>query len=168
MKRCKKIIACRALLITKFIPGLLLALAPFISVFAQPSLSRLQTKLQLQGSVSQTGLDFKMISPTQAGLFFGDNINLTDAQVINWIEDQLEIRPDADMFRINNNAANTGTVEVKKLQQYYRGIKVEFGVINITGKGGKIAMMQMEFYKCLQKIKQLVNLITSVLKQNLD
>ena len=146
MKRCKKIIACRALLITNFIPGLLLALAPFISVFAQPSLSRLQTKLQLQGSVSQTGLDFKMICPTQAGFFFGDNTNLTDAQVIKWIEDQLEIRPDADMFRINNNAAKTGTVEVKKLQQYYRGIKVEFGVINITGKGGKIAMMQMEFY----------------------
>jgi Zn-dependent metalloprotease len=118
----------------------------FGTLIAQPSLSRMQLKLQQQGANAETGIDFKMISPSQAGILFHSNGSLPETQARQWLEEQLEIRPDADLFRLDDNIANTTGIEVKKLHQYYRGIKVEHGVINITAKSGRIAMMQLEFY----------------------
>ncbi|MBL0357311.1 MAG: hypothetical protein IPP72_10700 [Chitinophagaceae bacterium] len=123
----------------------LLLLLPVV-LLAQPSLTRMQLKLQMQGPVSQTGIDFKMISASQAGILFTGTLNLPETQARQWVEEQLEIRNDADAFRPDNNVANTGSMEVKKLHQYYKGIKVEHGVVNMTSKAGKIVMMQLEFY----------------------
>ncbi len=127
-----------------FIAGILLVFV-FGAVIAQPSLSRMQAKLQ-SNSALLNSIEFKLTSATQGSILFKNDFNLPETQARQWLEDQLEVRQGDDALRIDNNVANTRAIEVKKVHQYFKGIKVEHGVINLTSRNGRMAMMQLEFY----------------------
>ena len=124
------------------VPLLLLASA----AFAQPSLLKMKARLDMAGNVQAKGTQLNLVNASQAGILFSGDASLNDNQVNAWLSSQLDLRPTMDAINPEGKAANTGDLAVSKLRQYYKGIKVEHGVINTTSRNGKLAMMQMEFY----------------------
>lgn len=123
----------------------LLSLSVFsTAVFAQPSLSRLQSKLSKADAPQ--GIDFRLLTTTQAGMFFKDNVNIPETQAEQWLGGQLELRQNVDVLAFEKVTTTGGNLSVKTLHQYYRGIKVEHGVANIMSKNGQIRTMQLEYY----------------------
>ncbi len=122
-------------------------LVPLFSL-AQPSLSIMRSGIESKGNYSSSGVLFKLITPTQAGIFFSGDYNLSAANTKSWIENLLQLRPGIDELRAdNNNVANTPDgFSISKLHQYFRNIKVEHGTVSVTTKSQKAAMVQLEFY----------------------
>ncbi|MEO6720067.1 MAG: M4 family metallopeptidase [Ferruginibacter sp.] len=116
------------------------------AAFAQPSVLTMKSSLDRANDVQSKGAQFKMISASQAGVLFSADASLMENQVAGWISNQLGLRPAMDELKPEGKTSNTGDLAVSKLHQYYKGIKVEHGVINSTARNGKLAMMQMEFY----------------------
>jgi bacillolysin len=116
------------------------------TAFTQPSLSKMKTKLQSQGATLEKGLDFKLLTPTQASISFGDDFNVPQNEAEQWISNHLQLRGSIDALTTETNTLNKGNIITKKLHQFYKGIKVEHGVVNVTTKEGHAAMMQLEFY----------------------
>lgn len=97
-------------------------------VFSQSSLEKMSAKLRLQPGGINTGLNagikMTVVTPTQAGILFLENNRLAEDQSLPWLENQLSLRKGTDVLKPENIDVNTGDVTIKKLHQYYKGIKV--------------------------------------------
>ncbi|MBC7888471.1 MAG: M4 family metallopeptidase [Ferruginibacter sp.] len=115
-------------------------------VFAQPSLLKMKSRVDMKDNVEAQGAQFNLINATQAAILFSPGAALMENQVAGWLTGQLGLRPATDVLKPEGKTSNTGDLVISKLHQYYKGIKVEHGVISSTARNGKLAMMQMEFY----------------------
>ncbi|MEO6453221.1 MAG: M4 family metallopeptidase [Ginsengibacter sp.] len=125
---------------------ILFLLSSFLKGFSQTSLSAMKAKLDLKASLQTPGIKMTIITPSQAGILFPPENIITTDQSVQWLATQLDLRQGIDVLSPENNVINTGEVTVNKLHQYFKGIKVEHGVINTTNHNGKVAMMQLEYY----------------------
>lgn len=62
------------------------------------------------------------------------------------LQDQLKISQDYQFLKTRSEADNIGFTH-EKYQQYYQGIKVEFGIYTLHGRSGKVESMSGEFYE---------------------
>jgi Zn-dependent metalloprotease len=115
------------------------------SVFSQISFPKVKGKLDLQNQQQKTDRHITINSKTQAGIYFRDK-QLQDNKSADWIKTQLELRQGIDSLKEDTSYAIYDGITIKKLHQYYKGIKVEHGVINTTSSHGNVAMIQMEVY----------------------
>ncbi|MEP7141523.1 MAG: M4 family metallopeptidase [Ferruginibacter sp.] len=117
----------------------------FQNAIAQPSVQKLKLELQQKKAVV---LDFSLNQqmPAQESVLLARNANLPIISIKDGLSSNLKLRPNTDLLVQINVPVKFGSFEVQKLQQYYKGIKVEHGIINATGKNGNTAMIQMEFY----------------------
>ena len=123
-------------------------------VYAQPSLSRMKSVIDQEESVQPKGIKMKLVHATQAGVLLEARAGITPAALFGWLDKKLALRQNQDELRDENREVVTGDrYTVKKMHQYYKGIKVEHGVINSTSKNGMIRFMQMEFYSIPDSFK---------------
>lgn len=127
---------------------ILLLLASLICLhsllLAQSSIYKLQNNLT-RGGIANLSIKIDVISNTQAALIFSRGGGIPEAQSRDWLTNQLGLRQGIDLLT-DDGLINTGSTTVQKFHQYYKGVKVEHGVINTTGSNGNVAMIQMEFY----------------------
>lgn len=115
---------------------------------AQPTLLKMKEKLQLQKTVTKIDFDFK-VNPKQnnlATIHFSPTTALKPSDSKQWLTTQLQLRKGVDDLITKPNIARYPAMQVEKLEQYFKGIKVEHGIIKAASIGGKLAVMQMEFY----------------------
>ncbi|MEP7109867.1 MAG: M4 family metallopeptidase [Ferruginibacter sp.] len=115
------------------------------NTIAQPSVQKLKVELQ-QTKAAVVDFSINQLMPAQASVLLDRKVNLPITNVKDWLSMNLKLRPNTDLLVQRNVPVNFGSFEVQKFQQYYKGIKVEHGIINVTGKDGNTAMIQMEFY----------------------
>ena len=116
---------------------------------AQPSLQKMRAKLEPTTPGQPAGAKMTIEAQLHASVFFTD-ITITSvrqAEAATWLTSQLELRQGTDaLIEETNRTTLIGNLTVTRLQQYYRGIKVEHGTINTTARNTQLAMMQLEFY----------------------
>ena len=118
-----------------------------MSAYAQPSLLRMKQTIDNEELLQPKGRSIKLINSTQAGILFKNNTELQQSNAINWLSQKLALRQNEDqLVDENRDVLTVDNFVVKKIHQYYKGIKVEHGVINSTGRNGNIAMIQLEYY----------------------
>ena len=129
-----------------------LILAPIfinsISV-AQPSLQKMQQKLSAsKQNTAQSFYRFEVTSKmkNQGSILFSPDMAIPKANLQAWLADKLELRPGADAFIQRQPATIYAGTQITKLQQYYKGIKVEHGVIAEVDTKNSVRLLQMEFY----------------------
>jgi Zn-dependent metalloprotease len=115
------------------------------STMAQPSVQKLQTQLR-QTAVPVADFTINQQMPEQASLLFDKKANLPITGVGDWLSTNFQFRANTDALVQKAAPAIFGSFEVQKMQQYFKGIPVEHGIINATAKNGKLSMLQMEFY----------------------
>lgn len=126
---------------------LILQSMAYVNLFAQPSVTKLKQALDNEEQLQPKGRSLKIINSTQASILFETNTTLRHANAISWLSQQFVLRPNLDQLLDENRDVTTGSgYSIKKIHQYYKGIKVEHGVINATSKNGRLAMMQLEYY----------------------
>lgn len=119
-------------------------LVPFAA--AQPSLRSMNQQLAGEKPSPSGSYRTTLINPSQLAIRFNGPA-LYKADVKNWLQTKLALRPGTDeLVDKGRSTRPTSTMEVLNLQQYFRGIKVEHGIVNITCSNGRAAMMQLEFY----------------------
>jgi Zn-dependent metalloprotease len=119
------------------------------SATAQPSLEKMQLKLAAEKQNTATSfykfeLNSKM--PAQAGLLFSADMGVNTTAVQSWLASRLELRQGIDALQQQDKKTMYAGTEISRLQQYFKGIKVEHGVIALVTNADKIRLMQMEFY----------------------
>lgn len=122
--------------------GILLGLTGW----AQPSVQRMRDRLQQQSPGLIADYMLNMPFREQASVRFqkGREFSMNSAE--QWLQNNLELRPAMDALESRSMPVSYGNYEVKRLQQFFKGIPVEHGVINITAKSGLVQLMQLEFY----------------------
>jgi Zn-dependent metalloprotease len=120
----------------------LLCVVAFVN--AQPAVYKLT--INKQGALPLKRSNIKLITPVQAGILFrGYDLNIDD--VPQWLQQKMEMRTGTDLLKKERPVTPASrNFEVNSFFQYYKGIKVEHGVVNITSRNGKVAAMQLEFY----------------------
>ena len=129
-----------------FCSGLLLASA---AVFAQPSLEKMQRKLAAEKqNTAQSFYKFELNAKmrTQAGLLLSPDMAVQKTNLQAWLVDKLELRIGVDVFIQKQAPADYAGTQISKLQQYYKGIKVEHGVVSEVAVNNKVRLLQLEFY----------------------
>lgn len=117
------------------------------SAYAQPSLSKMKLLIDSEEAVQPKGIRMNLLKQTQAGLLLKTEAGITQASVLSWLGKKLAIRQNRDELVDENKDVVTGDrYTVKKIRQYYKGIKVEHGIINASSKNGLVRFMQMEYY----------------------
>jgi len=119
------------------------------AAFAQPGLLKMKGKLGLQKiNTPQSFYKFDVNEkiPSQGSLLFSKDMALQSIEVKQWLTNQLQLRNGMDDLNYLQAAENYDGFQLQKLQQFFKGVKVEHGVINSTGKNDKVLLMQMEFY----------------------
>ena len=120
-----------------------------LPAFAQPSLERMQRKLSAEKqNTLQSFYKFEINSkiPTQAGILFSPDMAVQKTSLLPWLADKLALRQGTDAFLQSGQPTNYAGSQVSKLQQYYKGIKVEHGVISEVDVNSRVRLLQMEFY----------------------
>ncbi|MEO7310346.1 MAG: M4 family metallopeptidase [Chitinophagaceae bacterium] len=130
-------------------PVLIVLLVSFLLLdgsllFSQPSVGKMKLKIDADGISSS--IQMTTINQTQAGLLFTNSNLVSGGNEISWLSNQLELRSGIDALVLDGDGTTTGNLLVKQYHQYFKGIKVEHGVIKNTLKNGAVAMMQLEFY----------------------
>ncbi len=117
------------------------------NAYAQPSLSKMQQLLDKEELQQPKGVSMKLTNSTQAGILFTGNTKIAPANSLSWLSQKMALRQNEDaLVEESKDAVTSGSYSIKKIHQYYKGIKVEHGVINTTSKNGIIKMMQLEYY----------------------
>ncbi len=125
--------------------------AGFQFACAQPSIFKLSANTSAARQTNSAGASVTIISPTEAGVKLHQQ-QLLQRDAKQWLASQLEMRQGVDGFAEEGGVTKAAAaLEVTKLYQYYKGIKVEHGVVNTTSLGGKVVLMQMEFYSIPDK-----------------
>ncbi len=136
----------------KIVTVLILLQMMITSAFAQPSLLKMKQSVDNEEQLQPKGHSMKLINATQAGILLKNSMEINHTDALNWLSQRLALRPNEDqLVDENRDATVVGNYRIKKIHQYYKGIKVEHGVINATSKNGKLAMMQMEYYSIPDK-----------------
>jgi Zn-dependent metalloprotease len=117
-----------------------------VQIFAQPSVQKMKDAVEKAAPGLVATFKTSTVMKDQASLLFGRNANIPVTAVREWLSSALQLRPNTDALEIADLPVKFGSYEVHKLQQTYKGIKVEHGIINATGKNGKTQMLQLEFY----------------------
>lgn len=124
---------------------LITAIATILQAHAQPSLIHLNENSRRQRGESSYRLS--LTKPTQGSLQFNAASRLNTLDAKSWLATSLGLRTGKDELRPMLTTKNlTGGLGIEKYQQYYGGIKVEHGRVNVTSIDGKVKIMQIEFY----------------------
>ena len=129
-----------------FCTGLLLVSA---TVFAQPSLEKMQRKLAVEKqNTARSFYKFELNAKmrTQAGLLLSPDMAVQKNNLQTWLADKLALRQGTDAFMQRQQATDYAGTKISKLQQFYKGIKVEHGVISAVDINNRVRLLQMEFY----------------------
>jgi Zn-dependent metalloprotease len=136
---------------TSCLRNLLLAVFLFMMVpaFAQPSLEKMQQKLL--GEKANTPQSYYRVellnkNKTQASIFFSSDRMPEKAGLQTWFKEKLELRPGMDALLEGSQPTDYFGASINKVQQYFKGIKVEHGVVTTVAKAGKVQLLQLEFY----------------------
>jgi Zn-dependent metalloprotease len=128
---------------------LLIAACCFFNIhlaMAQPSLYKMKEKIDALGGGTPALNRMTIVAPTQAGVLLSGN-EVSRNNVAQWLTTQLEMREGVDAFTPEGTVTNTnGGFEVDNLHQYFKGTKVEHGVVHTTSRESQVVMMQLEFY----------------------
>jgi Zn-dependent metalloprotease len=131
-----------------FISVLLLSIA-LSTASAQPSVKKLYEKLNSEIKQNTvTNYSVSLINASQAAIHFqaGDE-PITRQSIGNWLSSSLELRPGVDLLLLDEKVTTPSqTLSIQKLQQYYKGIRVEHGITSTLAKNGLASMAQLEFY----------------------
>jgi Zn-dependent metalloprotease len=129
--------------------SLLLLLLSAGKSFAQPGYQHMETAMQ-RAANGQAASGFKLdVNPkngTLGSLLLDKNFSLPASSARQWISSQLQLRAGVDELVPAGKPVPSGGFDVLKFNQYYKGIKVEHGAINLAAVNGKMLMAQMEFY----------------------
>ena len=120
-----------------------------LQVFSQPSLERMKEKLSTEKQNTLQSfykIEINSKTPNQAGILFSPDLALQKDNLFAWLADKLALRQGADAFLQSGQPSNYAGSQVSKLKQYYKGIKVEHGVISAVDVDNKVRLLQMEFY----------------------
>ena len=114
------------------------------ALFAQPGIYKLAASLRQ--TPADSGIILTHVTAAQAGILLPKNA-LPVNSVHEWLAAKLGMRTNTDALLatgIPTDAANG--LHVTKLQQFYKGVKVEHGVVNITASNGNAIFIQLEYY----------------------
>ncbi|MEO6453620.1 MAG: M4 family metallopeptidase [Ginsengibacter sp.] len=136
----------------------------FQNALAQPTLQKLKAQLQ-KPNTPVIDFSINQLMPNQASALFAGNANVPIVNIKDWLTTNLQLRLNTDLLVQKNMPVTFGRFEVQKLQQFYKGIKVEHGIINVTGKDGNTAMIQMEFYPVEDDFKTTPTLNEDIARQ---
>jgi Zn-dependent metalloprotease len=124
---------------------LLVSVISILHMHAQPSLSRLEETIRKQRGASP--FQVKLTSTTQGALRFSAASRLGAGEAKAWLSASLGLRAGKDDLQKGARVSHyNGGIAIEKYQQYYRGIKVEHGTINVLSIGGRVSAAQLEFY----------------------
>ena len=130
---------------------LTLLLFGFHFVIAQPSLHKLKVKTDAARALQQDAPTTTLATATQASLIFHDR-EVTVANIQQWLAGQLEMRDGIDALVEEGLPANAGnSLQVTKMQQYFKRVRVEHGVVNTTAGDVRVVMANLEFYSIPDK-----------------
>jgi Zn-dependent metalloprotease len=128
----------------------LLSLICIQVAYAQPSLKKMM--LATKGAVQQNDIaptfEMSLITPSQAAVFFAKNTPAPSLFELNtWLHVRLGLRNNIDnLVQLAPDTKTADNIDFRKLQQFYKGIKVEHGVITTAAKQGVAGIIGMEFY----------------------
>lgn len=117
-----------------------------VQLFAQPSVKTFRQQLELTNPAIAKGFIIDAGRKEQASLLMDNRTNVNINNVGAWLNSNLNLRKGADTLIPRGSALRYGALDVQKLQQMYKGIKVEHGVVQATARNGKTMMLQFEFY----------------------
>lgn len=116
---------------------------------AQPSLQKMQQKLSAsKQNTAQSFYRFDVISKmkNQGSILFSPDLTVQKNYLLPWLADKLALRQGRDVFLQSGQPSIYAGSQVSKLKQYFKGIKVEHGVILLVDVDSKVRLLQMEFY----------------------
>ncbi|MFT3682915.1 MAG: M4 family metallopeptidase [Ferruginibacter sp.] len=119
----------------------------FATVFccAQPSLSKLKTRNVSIKQAYTVLLNTK--HSTQATLKLPASSTIRQQDAVKWFAEQMQLRSSLDEMRLlDKKIVTKDKWEIEHLQQYYKGIKVQFGTVSMLSFKGKVKLLQAEFY----------------------
>ncbi|RPD48224.1 M4 family metallopeptidase [Paracnuella aquatica] len=124
---------------------LLTALCLFHAAHAQPSLQALEKRWKKEGKAK--GWQVKLSGPNRSTISFSESERPPQANGRAWVAKELGLRPGKDDLTPKGKPVqHRSGATVEKLRQYYKGIAVEHGTVHLSGKGGRLAAVQLEFY----------------------
>ena len=135
--------------VNRLLPSLIFLCLLSMFSYAQPTLLNMKGRLSSQKTnTAQSFYKFDLNEkvPSQAALLFSPDLAMPRSNVKQWLADELQLRKGTDELISMQPPATYNNFQVEKLQQFYKGIKVEHGVISNAGKDDKVLLMQMEFY----------------------
>jgi Zn-dependent metalloprotease len=119
------------------------------SSFAQPGYQHMKAAMQ-RSATGESVPAFKLyVNPnnsTLGSLLLNKGFAIPAVSASKWVSSQLQLRAGVDELRPIGNPVHTANFDVFKFNQYYKGIKVEHGAINLAAVHGNMSMAQMEFY----------------------
>lgn len=126
-------------------------LAAILHGYAQPSLTQLKESIRKQRSENLYQL--KLSSATQGALQFSPASRLAKKDLKTWLSSQLGLRTGKDeLLKTPTVVRYASNIELEKYHQYYKGIKVEHGFVNLLSVAGKPTAAQLEFYSLNESI----------------
>lgn len=112
---------------------------------AQPSLGKLSETIKKQRNENRYQL--KLTGPFQGSLQVSSAARLLKTEAQAWLSSALGLRSGKDgLLNTAKRSGATGDIEVEKYQQWYQGVKVEHGFVNVVSRAGQVAGIQLEFY----------------------
>jgi Zn-dependent metalloprotease len=144
--------------ITPFLRRIIMVLSIFLFVhevlLAQPSLIKMKYRLNAKNKQLPNAPLMEIVDkkPSQASIMFSENDSVRNADLENWLSENLELRKNIDRFERKQNQLVYKNFILEKQQQYYKGIKVEHGIINSVSINGRIRKLQFEFYSIDEEI----------------
>jgi len=119
------------------------------SAKAQPTLQKLQQKL-IQEKPVVAGAYLKIDLPPDnlntGNIYFSKEARIVSASVKSWLASRLELRNNIDAIEPAGSKTDYFGTEIIRHQQYFKGIKVEFGTVVESDIEGKAVSLQLEFY----------------------
>jgi Zn-dependent metalloprotease len=113
---------------------------------AQPSVRKLQQTLQTADPSISPAIIINADRKEQASLLLSAKTGIPINNVGNWLNTNLGLRRGKDSLVLRGESLTYHDLDVRKLQQMYKGIKVEHGIVNATARNGNTTMIQLEFY----------------------
>jgi Zn-dependent metalloprotease len=125
---------------------LLLVLVGCTRAIAQtPSLKRVKDKTAIDTLAGYT-IRVSKDKPNEGTFVFKKPL-VKENNAAEWLSAELKFRKGQDQYRVKQNAGKIiKDVSLQKLQQFYKGVKVEYGIANISSKADNIQFIQSEFY----------------------
>jgi len=116
-----------------------------ISAMGQPSLQKIKSGINNKRIANIERYDINPDKPFMATMLLKKDATVQLSGAKKWLGENMQMRASDDLKMFNRIELNDGFV-VEKHQQYYKGIKVEFGMVSFCAKAGKLQMTSMEFY----------------------